>query len=480
MALFHATNDRAAVHSTTSPEAGKPWTVLVLVSVAQFMVILDITVVNVALPTIGTGLGFAPQDLQWVVTIYVLMTGGLLLLGGRMTDLLGRRPLFLAGLILFTGASLASGLATSPAALIASRAGQGLGAAMLSPAALSIITTAYTGAQRTAALSVWGAIGGGGGAAGVLLGGVITTSFGWRWVFFINIPIGLIAAALALRLVPGGQERAGSLRGLDLPGALSLVAGLVALLYAIEGATTNGWDSPRTLGLLAVSGGLLGAFAAVERRATRPLVPNGTWKVRTLVSSATVMLGVTGILVGTFFLNSLFLQNVLHASALQTGLAFLPLLAVTGIAAHVGPRLLTRFGARVVVVAGLALIACGDLLLTGAHAGAAYPTDLLPGFLLLGFGVGLTFVAISVTAMAEIEAENAGLASGLMTTAHELGGAFGVSVFSAVGLATAAGLASGYGRGAWAGALIAAALALIALLAVPAFRPDQARRAAFH
>ena len=482
--MLHQTANRPADVPAPSAKESNPWTVLVLVSVAQFMVILDVTVVNVALPTIGRGLGFAQLDLQWVVTTYVLMTGGLLLLGGRMTDLLGRRPLFLAGLILFTGASLSSGLAGTPAALIASRAGQGLGAAMLSPAALSIITTTYTGAQRTVALSVWGAIGGGGGAAGVLLGGTITTWLGWRWVFFINVPIGLVAAALALRLVPRSQERSGSVRSLDLPGAITLVAGLVAFLDAIEGATAQGWGSPRTLGLLALSGGLLAAFAAIERRARRPLVPPATWKVRTLVSSATVMLGVTGILVGTFFLNSLFLQNVLKASALQTGLAFLPVLAMTGIAAHVGPRLLMRFGARVVVVGGLVLITCGNLLLTRAAGEAAYLTDLLPAFLLLGFGVGLTFVAISVTAMAEIETERAGLASGLMTTAHELGGAFGVSLFSALALAAAAsggaGFARGYDKSALAGALVAGVLALISMLAVPAFRPESTSRAAFH
>ena len=482
--MFHQAADRSTPFPAALADERQPWAVLLLVSVAQFMVILDVTVVNVALPTIGRGLGFAPQDLQWVVTTYVLMTGGLLLLGGRMSDLLGRRPLFLAGLILFSCASLVSGLAGTPAALIASRAGQGLGAAMLSPAALSIVTTTYTGAQRTAALSVWGAIGGGGGAAGVLLGGAITSTFGWRWIFFINVPIGLVAAALALRFVSGRQERTGSLPQLDLPGALTLVGGLLALLYAIEGATTHGWVSPLTLGLLALSGGLLAAFAAIERRAKRPLVPPTTWKLRTLVSSAAVMLGVTGILVGTFFLNSLFLQNVLKASAMKTGLAFLPVLAMTGIAAHFGPRLLVRFGARIVVVAGLVLIACGNLLLTRAQADASYPIDLLPGFLLLGFGVGLTFVAISVTAMAEIEAERAGLASGLMTTAHELGGAFGVSLFSAVAImasaAGGAGFTRGYDKSALAGALIAGALAVISMLDVPAFRPEPTSRAASH
>lgn len=464
-------------------EDRKPWSILVLLSVAQFMVILDVTVVNVALPSIRTALHFAPHDLQWVVSAYVLMTGGLLLLGGRMADLIGRRRVFLTGLAVFTGASLASGLAPTAVALIASRAAQGFGAALLSPAALSIITTTYANRQRTTALSVWGAIGAGGAAAGVLLGGMLTTWFGWRSVFFINVPVGLAAAALTLRLVPAARTTVRSLSELDIPGALMVVSGLVVLAYALGGTITAGWTSARTLVLLAISGSLLAVFAAIERRTRRPLVPTAIWRVRSLVSSATIMLGTTGILVGTFFLNSLLLQNVLGASALETGLAFLPLVVVIGIAAHVGPRLLTRLGARIVVVGGLVLIAGGDLLLTRAPLNAAYATDLLPGFLLLGFGVGLTFVAISVTAMSEIDAERAGLASGLMTTAHELGAAFGVAIFSAVALGSAAAgtaFVHGYGKGALAGSLIAVVLALFGAMAVPTVRSVAAHRITMH
>jgi Major Facilitator Superfamily len=403
-----------------------------------------------------------------------------------MADLLGRRPVFLAGLGVFTGASLASGLAPTPEALIVARAAQGLGAAMLSPAALSIITTTYTGAQRTAALSAWGAIGAGGAAAGVLFGGMLTTWLSWEWVFFINVPIGLVTAALAAQVVPSTQSSAGPLRDLDLPGALAVVAGLVLLVYAVEGTATHGWGSAHTLGLLALSGGLLSLFAGIERRARRPLVPTSTWRVRSLVSSGTVMLGATGLLIGAFFLNSLFLQGVLGASALETGVAFLPLVVVIGIAAHLGPHLLAHAGARVVVVVGLVLIAVGDILLAGAPNDAGYAADLLPGFLLLGFGVGLTYVAISVTAMAEVQGESAGLASGLMTTAHEIGAAFGVAVFSAIALgagvdaAGGAGLVDGYADGSLAGALIAAVLAIVAVIAVPAIRPTGAQRAAMH
>ncbi len=460
-----------------------PWTILILLGVAQFMVILDVTVVNVALPSIRSALRFAPQDLQWVVSAYVLMTGGLLLLGGRMADLIGRKRVFLTGLLVFTAASLASGLAPTATALIAARAAQGLGAAMLSPAALSIIVTTYTGVQRTTALSAWGALGGGGAAAGVLLGGILTTWFSWRAVFFINVPVGLLAAALTLQLVPAARATVRSLSELDLPGAFTVVSGLVVLAYAIEGTTTHGWGSARTLVLFAISGGLLSAFAVIERGARRPLIPTAIWRVRSLISSATIMLGTTGILVGTFFLNSLFLQNVRGASALATGLAFLPLVVVIGIAAHLGQRLLARVGARIVVVGGLVLIACGDLLLSSVQASAAYATDLLPGFALLGLGVGLTFVAISVTAMSEIQADHAGLASGLMTTAHELGAAAGVAIFSAVSLgsaATATAFAHGYTKGAVAGALIAGVLALIAVVAVPTFRPIAAHRTTMH
>jgi EmrB/QacA subfamily drug resistance transporter len=481
------TKPQSASTRTQVPDDGagssdrNPWRLLVLLSVPQFMVILDATVVNVALPSIGRKLGFAAADLQWVVSAYVLMTGGLMLLGGRSADLLGRRQVFLTGLFLFTFASLASGLAPTPGALVASRACQGIGAALLSPAALSIITATYTGAQRTTALGVWGALAGGGGAAGVLVGGILTTWLGWRSIFFINVPIGLIAALLALRMVPASSRVRSSLRGLDLPGAFCLVSGLALLVYAIRESSTQGWGSARTLGLLAVAACLLGVFAAVERRAKRPLVPAAVWRVRSLVSSATVMLGVTAILVATFFMGSLFLQRVLNATPLETGLDFLPLVVVTGIAAHLGGRLLARFGARAVVAGGLSLIAAGDLLLSGAGTHAAYATDLLPGFALIGFGVGLTFVAISVTAMSEIPPERAGVASGLMTTGHELGGAFGVSLVSAVALGSgASGFVSGYGQGAVAGAILAAALALIALVAVPKFRPVTAARVAIH
>ena len=462
-----------------APTGRASWSLLVLLCVPQFMVILDATVVNVALPSIGRDLGFAPADLQWVVTAYVLMTGGLMLLGGRGADLLGRRRVFLAGLGVFTAASFASGLAPSAGALIAARLCQGLGAAMLSPAALSIVTATYTGSRRTTALSVWGALAGGGAAVGVLLGGVLTSWLGWRSIFFINVPVGLVTTGLAIRALPRTRPTRGALRALDLRGGVTLVSGLALLVYALRESGSWGWGSARTLLLLVMSAGLLAAFAALERSAPRPLVPPSIWRVRTLVSSTTLMLGVTAILVGTLFLGSLFLQRVLGASPIRAGLEFLPLVVVTGIASHTGRTMLSRVGARATVIAGLAMIAAGNLVLSGANAHSSYVTELLPGFALIGFGIGLAFAAITVTAMSDISPTDAGLASGLMTTGHELGAALGVALVSVIAFGSGQ-FVTGYGNAMLAAALLAAALALVALVAIPPTRSATGPQLAMH
>jgi EmrB/QacA subfamily drug resistance transporter len=472
----------ASHERTTGPGGGarRPWGLLILLSIAQFMVILDVTVVNVALPSIGSDLGFAPGDLQWVVTAYVLLTGGLLLLGGRVADMLGRRPMFLTGLTVFTAASLASGLATSPGWLIASRAAQGLGAAMLSPAALSIVTSTYTGEQRTTALSAWGAIAAAGGVVGLLFGGMLTTWLSWEWVFFINVPVGVATALIGARMLPA-IPGSGGLRRLDVAGALTLVSGLVALVYGVEGTDTHGWGSARTLALFAASAVLLAAFAAIERTARQPLVPASTWRTRTLTSAVGLMLGATGFLIGVIFLGSLYLQGTLGYSALETGLAFMPLTAVIGVAAHVAPRLLARFGARAVAIGGLLLMAGAAALLAAAPDQGSYAPDLLPGFILAGIGIGLVFVMIQVTGMSEVRAESAGLASGLITTAHEIGAALGVAVLSAVAAAAGPlGSASSYQDGLTVAALVALGLAALAAAAVPAIRPAAPARAGIH
>ncbi|MGN6676719.1 MAG: MFS transporter, partial [Streptosporangiaceae bacterium] len=368
----HETLQEVERHPAVQPATEtqrRSWAVLVLLCAAQFMVILDVTVVNVALPSIGRSLHFAAADLQWVITAYVLLSGGLVLLGGRASDLAGRRRVFLTGLGVFTAASLASGLAPSAAALIAARAGQGLGAALLTPAALSIITAAYSGAQRAAALSTWAAIGSGGAAAGVLAGGMLTTWLGWRSIFLVNVPVGLIAALLSVKLVPRFARAPRTARAFDLPGALLAVGGLASAVYALAGAPTHGWGSPRTLLFVGLAVGLLAAFAVAERAARRPLLPPSTWRNRSLVAGASVMLGATGLLVGTFFLNSLFLQEVQGASALRVGLEFLPLVVVIGVAAHLASRLMPRAGSRVLAAAGLLVMGVGAILLSDASAG---------------------------------------------------------------------------------------------------------------
>jgi EmrB/QacA subfamily drug resistance transporter len=475
-----ADTDRAPAQRDGPGHERRPWSVLVLLSVAQFMVILDATIVNVALPSIARSLSFTAGALQWVVTAYVLASGGLVLLGGRAADVAGRRRVFLTGLTVFTAASLASGLAPGAGALIAARAGQGVGAALLTPAALSVITTTYAGAQRAAALGAWGAIGGAGAAVGVLAGGILTTWLGWRSVFLVNVPVGVVAGLLSLHLVPRHEPRSRFVRELDLPGAGLAVAGLVTLAYALAGAPGHGWGSARTLLLLALVFVLLAAFAAVERSVRRPLVPVQIWRTRSLAAGVVVMLGSTGVLVATFFLNSLYLQGVQHASALRVGLEFLPLAVVVGASAHLASRLLPRAGSRVLIVVGLVLMGGGALLLTGVTARSGYLAGFLPGLLVVGLGTGLVLPATAITAMNDIAHDRAGLASGLLTTAHEIGAALGVAVFSAVAVAAGGGIAAGYQRGFTIAAAVAFGLAVAAALLVPAVRPAAGARVAVH
>jgi EmrB/QacA subfamily drug resistance transporter len=465
-------------HSASAPApAGdgprRPWTVFGLMIAAQVMVILDVSVVNVALPSISRGLHLSAADYQWAISAYVLLSGGLLLLGGRIADLLNRRRAFLVGLGLFTAASLVSGLAQTPLTLILARAAQGAGAALLTPAALSIIMTAYAGKQRQTALAAWGTVGSLGIAAGVLFGGALTSALGWRAVFFINVPIGIAVVVGTLRTVARGASQAGALRRLDVPGAATLVGGLLALVFGIEATRSAGWTAPPTWLALAAASVLLTVFTRLERRAADPLVPPATWRIRSLISASAVMAGVTGVVVGAIFLASLYLQAIVGSSPLVAGLQFLPLTAAITAAATVASKVIGRLGARTLILGGLVVMAGGVLLLAANAGGTSYAADVLPGFLLVGVGVGPMSVAIAVAAMGHVPAESSGLASGVMMTGHEIGAALGVAGLTAIAgnLATHAGLIDGYGHAFIATAGVLAALFLFTLLAVPGGKP---------
>ena len=381
---------------------------LALALTAQILVVLDISVVNTALPAIGESLRLGSSDLQWLVTAYLLLSGGGLLLGGRIADLLPRHRVFLTGMTIFTGASLFSGFADNAAELIAARATQGLGAALMTPAALSLVMTTYSGAQRTRGLALWGAVGSLGVAAGVLFGGALTTWAGWQLIFWVNVPIGVVALALGLKVLPKDVTARAELTQFDLPGALTVIGGLGALMYGLASTSAHGWLSVRTLVAFAASAMLLAAFVRIETRAARPLVPPHTWKVSTLVSGTTVMLGVTALLVGTVFLTSIFFQTVMGYSALRAGIAFLPFALAITAGTHLASKLLTKTSPRNIAAGGLTLVTVGAALLSLVGADARFATDLLPGMLVLGFGVGMVFVAVAVTAMAGIPAQHAG------------------------------------------------------------------------
>jgi EmrB/QacA subfamily drug resistance transporter len=468
------------VHTPQSgeePDNGphRSWAVLALALAAQVLVVLDISVVNTALPSIGRSLRLQSSDLQWLVTAYLLLSGGGLLLGGRIADLLPRRRVFLTGLSVFTVASLLSGFAGGAATLIAARAGQGLGAALMTPAALSFIMTTYSGAQRTRGLALWGAVGSLAIAGGVLLGGALTTWAGWQLVFWINVPIGAVAVLVGWKILPKDTTARAGLTQFDLPGAVTVIGGLAALMFALGGTAAHGWLSTRTLVSLAASAALLTAFVLIERRAPRPLVPPHTWKVTNLVSGTTVMLGVTGLLVGTVFLCSVFFQTVLGFSALVAGLAFLPLALAITVGTHVAGRLSTRLAPRTIAALGLLLTAAGAALLSTASGAARFAPDLLPGLLVLGLGAGMVFVSVSVSSMAGIPAQHAGLASGFLMTGHEVGAALGVAVLSAVAtsagsLTSPAGVVAGFSRGFVAAAVIAAFVAVVAFVRMPSTR----------
>jgi EmrB/QacA subfamily drug resistance transporter len=445
------------------------WLVLVIVCLAQFMVILDATIVNVALPSIQHGLGFSAANLQWVINGYTLVFGGFLLLGGRAADLLGRKRLFIAGIAVFTFASLVNGLAQSSTMLVAGRALQGLGGALVSPAALSIITTTFTSpAERTKALGVWSAIAAGGGAFGLLLGGILTDLLSWQWIFFVNVPIGLLALVAATRFVPESRVE-GTHRAFDLAGAGTVTGGLVVLVYAIVKAQEFGWGSARTLGLGALALALLTAFVVIERRSRAPLVRLSIFRVRSISAANAVMLLVASGMFAMFFFASIYVQEVLGYSPLKAGFAFLPMTAGIVIGAGIAQQLIARVGVRAVAVGGIALASVGMAMLTGVPVGGSYAGDLLPGLLPMAIGMGLTFVPITLLGTGNVEARDAGLASGLFNTSQQVGGALGLAILStlaanATSSPTPASLVHGYHVAFGAGAAMLGAGALLMLV----------------
>jgi EmrB/QacA subfamily drug resistance transporter len=419
--------------------------VLVIACMAQFMVVLDITVVNIALPSMQRGLHFSPANLQWIVNGYTLVFGGFLLLGGRAADLFGRKRLFLIGVGVFTLASMLNGLAQSSGMLIIGRGLQGLGGALVSPAALSIVTTTFSdGEQRTKALGVWSAIAAGGSAVGLLVGGALTQLASWRWVFFVNLPVGIITFALALRFVAESRVDLAR-RSLDLAGAFTVTSGLVILVYAIVKAQSFGWGSARTLGLGAVAVALLAAFVAIEHRSKAPLMRLSIFRVRSLAVADTVLLLLASGMFGMFFFASLYIQQILGYSPLKAGLAFLPVTAVIMIGAGLAQQLIRRFGVRNVGAFGIALASVGLLVLTQLPVHGSYAGDVLPGLLPLGLGLGLAFVPITLLGTSGVREEDNGLASGLFNTAQQVGGSLGLAILSTLAASQAARVLHGSG-----------------------------------
>ncbi|ORT56423.1 MFS transporter [Streptomyces sp. CB03238] len=479
----------------TGPPDPRRWVILALLCTAQFMLIVDVTVVNVALPTIGDELTLGAGALTWVVTAYTLFFGSLLLLGGRVADLLGRRRVFLAGLAVFTVASLVSGLAESGGVLISARAAQGVGAAIMSPAAMALVMSVFHGPERHRALGVWAAVGGTGAAFGVLLGGVLVSGPGWEWVFYVNVPIGvlvLVAVPALLKEQTAGQGHGrghghghshrhghGVMPGVDIPGALTMTATPALLIYGLIQARDHGFgDASAWLPLV---GALVGAavFVVAERSAAAPLVRLPFLARRPLLGGCLVMLAASGVLISAFFLCSFYLQHVLGFSALKTGLVFLPVAVVTTVGAHLGSQAVARLGWRVTAGAGLGVAAAGALLLTGLERDGNAWTQVLPGFLLLAFGLGAGFVCAVTSAMHGVEHADAGLGSGLVNTGHELGAALGIAVVAAVAGASlegggAAGAPSveGFGAAFATCAVICAVVAVASPALLPKGRPD--------
>jgi EmrB/QacA subfamily drug resistance transporter len=405
---------------------------LLLLCLVQFMVVLDIAIVNVALPTIKNSLDFGESSLSWVINAYTLTFGGLLLLGGRTADLLGRRRMFMAGLVLFSGASLACGLASSASMLIGARAVQGVGAAIISPAALSILTTMFEeGPERNKALGIWGAIAGSGGAAGVLLGGILTQELSWSWIFFINVPIGIAVIATAPRWLPESRVEAAE-RAFDAAGAVLATGGLSLLVYALVQTVDHSWTAPRTIAMFIAAAAMLVGFVATEARAKHPLMPLGIFRNRSLSAANAVGLMLGASVFSMFFLLTLYMQQVLGYDALKTGVGYLTVATAIVISAGASQALVTRIGVRTVLGTGMALTAVGLVYFTQVSVNGSYLIDLVPGFLLTGVGLGFSFVPVSIAALVGVQHDEAGIASGIINTSQQVGGALGTAILSTV------------------------------------------------
>jgi EmrB/QacA subfamily drug resistance transporter len=432
---------------TTTTDDTKRWRALALLCVAQFVVVLDASIVNVALPSIGDALDFSKENLSWVVNAYVLTFGGFLLLGGRAADLLGRRRVFMAGLIVVAVASLAAGFASTEGQLIVARAAQGLGAAILSPSALSIVTTIFRdGNERNKALGIWGAVAGSGGAAGVLLGGILTDGLGWEWVLWVNVPVALFALALTPGLIPESKRDSGT-RAFDALGAVTVTAGLSMLVYALVDATNAGWGSTKTLGLLAGSAALLVAFVLTELRAEAPLVPFSIFRKRTLTGANIVGLLVGASLFSMFFFITLYLQQVLGYSPIKAGLSYLPLTILIVVSAGLAGQLVTKLGFKLVLATGMVFIAAGLAWFSQVSVDGTYLADMLGPSCLAAIGLGFAFVTTTIAAVSGIEERESGLASGLINTSQQIGGALGLALLATVANSrTNAVLAASHGQ----------------------------------
>ncbi len=455
------------------------WSALALIVTAQFMVILDVAIVNVALPSIKHDLAFSESSLQWVISAYAILFGGALLLGGRLADLLGRRRVFMGGLLLFAASSLLCGLAWSAGSLVAFRGLQGLAGALLAPAALSLLMTTFAeGPERNRALGIYGAASGSGAAAGVLLGGVLTSYLSWTWIFFVNVPVGIAAALLAPMLLDESRADLGH-RHFDLRGAAAATSGLMLLVYALTRATTDGWSAPVTVGLLAASAGLLVAFVAVETRSPWPLLPLRLFRLPTLAGSNAAMAIIGASAFSQFFILTLYLQNILHYSPVQSGVAFVGFAGTVVVVSNLAQLIVARFGVRATLTSGLLASAASMALVARLPLGGHYFWDLFPAFVLGGAGMALSFIPVTIGGLAGIERSDAGIASGLINTSRQIGGAIGIAATTAI---AAAATGSAAGPAALDHGFRVALLVLVGLLLVGAaisavfIRPAQVRQ----